>query len=125
MTNAAKRQGRGKRSAVLLASGAALVALFLVSLAIGRYRVSVADVVRILFYKFWTLTGLDRVWPMAVTWTDAMEKTVVGIRLPRIMMACMVGCSLSAAGATFQGVFRNPMASPASNMASIIVSFFI
>ena len=110
--SAIKRQGRGRRAAVLLISGAALLVLFLASLAIGRYRVPILDVVRILFHRLWTLTGLDRVWPMTVTWTDAMEKTVVGIRLPRVLMACMVGCSLSAAGATFQGVFRNPMASP-------------
>lgn len=33
-------------------------------------------------------------------------------RLPRIILACIVGASLSCAGATYQGVFKNPMASP-------------
>jgi ABC-type Fe3+-siderophore transport system permease subunit len=32
--------------------------------------------------------------------------TVVFIRLPRILMACLVGCCLSAAGAAYQGVFQ-------------------
>ena len=112
MTNAASKQGKGRRAAVLLICGAVLIALFLVSHVIGRYSVPVLDVVRILFHRLWVLTGLDRVWPMAVTWTWQMENSVVSIRLPRILMACMVGCSLSAAGATFQGVFQNPMASP-------------
>ena len=112
MAETAKRQGRGRRAAVLLISGTALLVLFLVSHAIGRYSVPVLDVVKILFHRLWELTGLDRVWPMTVTWTWQMENAVVNIRLPRILMACMVGCSLSAAGATFQGVFQNPMASP-------------
>lgn len=112
MTETAKRQGRGKRAAVLLGIGAALLALFLVSHAIGRYSVPVADVIKILFRRLWVVIGLDRVRPMAVTWTWQMENAVINVRLPRILMACMVGCSLSAAGATFQGVFRNPMASP-------------
>ena len=70
------------------------------------------DVIKILWHRIWTLTGLNRVLPMAAAWTDAMEKTVISIRLPRILTACLVGCSLSAAGAAFQGVFKNPMASP-------------
>ena len=45
-------------------------------------------------------------------WTQEMEIVVINIRLPRIIMACLVGCSLSAAGAAYQGVFQNPMASP-------------
>ena len=37
---------------------------------------------------------------------------VSNIRMPRILMACLVGCCLSAAGTSFQCVFQNPMASP-------------
>lgn len=103
---------RKRRTAVLLISGGVLFALFLVSLTFGRYRVPIPDVIRILFHKLWAGVGLDRVLPMTVTWTDAMKKAVIDIRLPRVLMAMLVGCSLSAAGATFQGVFRNPMASP-------------
>ena len=105
-------KGTKRRVTVLLLSGAVLVLVFLFSFSIGRYGVPALEVVRILFHRFLTLTGLDRVLPMAVTWTAEMETVVVNIRLPRIVMACMVGCSLSAAGAAFQGVFQNPMASP-------------
>ncbi|MBQ1564698.1 MAG: iron ABC transporter permease [Clostridia bacterium] len=89
-----------------------LFVLFFVSLTFGRYSVPFFDVIKILWHRLWTLTGLDRVLPMTVSWTEAMEKTVISIRLPRILTACLVGCSLSAAGAAFQGVFKNPMASP-------------
>ena len=41
-----------------------------------------------------------------------MEATVLRIRLPRIALSCLVGCSLSTAGAAYQGIFQNPMASP-------------
>lgn len=104
--------GRGRRSAILLGSAGILLVLFLASLTFGRYSVPLPDVIKILWHRLWTLTGLDRVLPMTVSWTEAMEKTVISIRLPRILTACLVGCSLSAAGAAFQGVFKNPMASP-------------
>lgn len=44
---------------------------------------------------------------------DAKSHIVlVNIRLPRIFLAVMVGCSLSTAGCVFQNVFHNPMAAP-------------
>ena len=104
--------GRKRRAAVLLMSTVLLFVLFFVSLTFGRYSVPFFDVIKILWHRLWTLIGLDRVLPMTVSWTEAMEKTVISIRLPRILTACLVGCSLSAAGAAFQGVFKNPMASP-------------
>ena len=104
--------GAKRRTTVLLLMGAVLLAAFLVSFSLGRYGVPLVQVIRILFHRLWVLVGLDRVLPMAVTWTPEMETVVINIRLPRIVMACLVGCSLSAAGATFQGVFQNPMASP-------------
>lgn len=99
---------RGRRAAVLIASAAVLCVLFFVSLTLGRYPVPIADVFRILFYRMFSPLGAK----LSVTWTSAMEKTVWDIRLPRVLMAMLVGCSLSAAGTAFQGVFRNPMASP-------------
>ena len=41
-----------------------------------------------------------------------METIVLNIRMPRIIMACLVGCCLASAGACYQGVFQNPMAAP-------------
>jgi iron complex transport system permease protein len=37
---------------------------------------------------------------------------VVDIRLPRILLAIVVGASLSVAGASFQALLRNPLADP-------------
>lgn len=37
---------------------------------------------------------------------------VVDLRLPRVLLAAVVGLALGGAGAVFQGIFRNPMADP-------------
>jgi iron complex transport system permease protein len=80
-----------------------LIIVFLVSFSLGRYGVPLSQVVKIL---------IDRVIPLNQTWAPEMETVVVNIRLPRILMAGLVGCCLSAAGASYQGVFQNPMAAP-------------
>lgn len=44
--------------------------------------------------------------------TEREEAIVWEIRMPRIVLAVLVGSMLSAAGAAYQGVFRNPLADP-------------
>lgn len=44
--------------------------------------------------------------------SDSQRWVIINIRLPRILLAAIVGASLAVAGATMQGLFRNPMASP-------------
>ena len=41
------------------------------------------------------------------------EVIVLQLRLPRVLLAAVVGAGLAAAGTVFQGLFRNPMADPA------------
>jgi ABC-type enterobactin transport system, permease component len=40
------------------------------------------------------------------------ETIIYDIRLPRIILSCIIGGSMSLAGAVYQSVFRNPLASP-------------
>lgn len=80
-----------------------LLALFLISFVLGRYDVPLPQVVRIL---------LGEIFPLEETWAPNMRAAVVQIRLPRIALACLVGCCLSLAGASYQSVFQNPMAAP-------------
>jgi len=49
---------------------------------------------------------------IAPQWTSTLETIVIDIRLPRIILAGLVGGALAAAGATYQGLFRNPLADP-------------
>jgi iron complex transport system permease protein len=46
-------------------------------------------------------------------WSDTQATIVLQVRLPRTLTAVLAGAALSAAGTTFQGIFRNPLADPA------------
>ncbi len=92
-----------RKNSVLALLSAVLLALFLLSFYIGRYGVDVWTTCRVL---------LSRIFPLKSTWQPNIEAIVLQVRLPRILIACLVGGCLSAAGAAYQGVFQNPMASP-------------
>ena len=93
---------RRRYALVLLAMLAALVGATLLSFWIGYYPLSPGDVVRAFLSRFGVESSMD---PNAVTifWN---------IRLPRILSAVFIGASLSAAGAAYQSMFRNPLVSP-------------
>jgi iron complex transport system permease protein len=80
-----------------------LVLTILVSFMLGKYPISPSEIIQILFSK---------IFPITPTWEEQKELIFFNVRLPRILLACMVGCCLSAAGAAYQGTFKNPMASP-------------
>ena len=46
------------------------------------------------------------------TWADSLETIILDIRLPRVLLAGIVGAALAISGATYQGLFRNPLADP-------------
>ncbi|MBM4463382.1 MAG: iron chelate uptake ABC transporter family permease subunit [Chloroflexi bacterium] len=46
------------------------------------------------------------------TWPGPVETAIIDIRLPRVLLAALAGAALSVAGATYQGLFRNPLADP-------------
>ncbi len=103
---------------------AALVVTFLISFALGRYPIPVAEGVAILadaalrgisglLGQLFALFGAEGPqWGLEQFWTDPMATLMLNVRLPRILLACLVGACLSAAGAAYQGIFQNPMASP-------------
>jgi len=45
-------------------------------------------------------------------WLPTTETIIIDIRLPRVVLAGVVGAALAVAGATYQGLFRNPLADP-------------
>ena len=95
---------RGRnRSAFLVILAVCLLAFMVLSVALGRYGVPLREVAKIL---------LSKVFPVKQTWTAQMATAVWNVRLPRVLLACLVGCALSAAGTAYQTVFRNPMAAP-------------
>lgn len=83
-----------------LAAGAALVLAMLLSVSVGAVDLTLAQLLHALGAGLHgeLLAGTD-----ALLWQ---------LRLPRVLMAAVVGASLGAAGAGLQGLFRNPLADP-------------
>ncbi|HEV2551697.1 MAG TPA: iron ABC transporter permease [Stellaceae bacterium] len=81
----------------------ALFLLFLAAFAVGQFPVAPHDLGAVLWAK---LTGTASGVPPTV------ETVIWQIRLPRIAAAVLIGAALAAAGATYQGLFRNPLVSP-------------
>ncbi|MEK5217163.1 MAG: iron ABC transporter permease [Psychrobacillus psychrotolerans] len=75
----------------------------LISIGIGRYHIDFIVQLKIL---------LSQIIPMEQTWTNMEETVVINVRLPRILLAMLIGGGLSIAGAAFQGMFSNPLVSP-------------
>jgi len=89
----------------LLAAITLLVVVALIGLALGPTNVRLDDTVRILLHHTF---GFDTVANVSTT----SETIVWDVRLPRVLLAGAVGATLALTGASYQGVFRNPLADP-------------
>ena len=99
---------------LLLALGLVLLAATAIAaLAIGRAMLSPGEVIAVLARS---LRGDGDV-PLA------SRTIVLGVRLPRVAAAAMIGAALAVSGAAYQGLFRNPMVSPDILGASTGASF--
>lgn len=89
-----------------------LILLLLFSVALfttmGTANVNVIDIFKIVLSKL-PLIGksIDTSYI-----ADSYKAIIWNIRLPRVLLGVLVGASLSIAGASFQGMFKNPMADP-------------
>ena len=92
----------------LAGAGIALVLALLAGVWVGALPLPPGAVV---------VTLLDRVLePLGITVPGALEGTeaavLMELRLPRVLLAALVGAGLAISGAAYQGVFRNPLADP-------------
>jgi iron complex transport system permease protein len=99
--------GRARRRPILLGIGGlvALAIALVLGVGLGTVAISPADTIGILAQR---LFGI----PVDRTWSDATETIVWDLRLPRVLTSMVVGVGLAVAGATFQGLLRNPLADP-------------
>jgi iron complex transport system permease protein len=96
---------RSRPLVVGLAACVALVVLLILGVGLGTVRISPAETIGVIL---WRTLGID----IGVAWTPATEAIVWELRLPRVLTAMVVGAGLAVAGATFQGLLRNPLADP-------------
>ena len=74
-----------------------LIILFFVSMCTGRYKIPVASV-----FKYFTFHQIDPV----------SQRVIQYLRIPRTLIAILVGASLAVSGAIYQSVFNNKLVSP-------------
>ena len=88
---------RVKYTAVFLALLGALAIITVLNINIGSVPISIGEIARILFQKMGNHTQVSIIWK---------------IRLPRILMAALLGGALSLSGFLLQTFFANPIAGP-------------
>ncbi len=95
-----QKESRNIVSFILIGTGCLI--LIIASLFIGRFDVSMSDLRELFFYYI----GFGDTLP------EQADIVIMDIRLPRVLAAFIVGGTLSLTGASYQGMFRNPMVSP-------------
>src|SRR5690349_4670521 len=96
---------RHRPGLVLAAAGLALVAALLAGIWVGALPLPPGAVVVSLLDR---LPGLD----LSGGLTPTQEAVLFQLRLPRVVLASLVGAALAISGGAYQGVFRNPLADP-------------
>lgn len=101
-------KNKGKFTGNLIILAVLTVTVMGICAALGSADIPVADCYRIMgsrvpFIK--NFISMDGVKNVHVT-------ILLSVRLPRIILAGIVGCGLAVVGASFQGLFRNPLADP-------------
>ncbi|WP_411349363.1 FecCD family ABC transporter permease [Paenibacillus sp. WLX2291] len=84
-----------------------LVLSVILTAGIGSVHIPAGQITRILLYHVPWLHH----W-ITPDWNEAAQQIMLKIRLPRVLLALLVGAALGVAGAAFQGVLRNPLADP-------------
>lgn len=80
-----------------------LLAAAILSVALGRYGLKLTEIFSIISHHLFGTSA---------NYTAASEIVLINVRFPRIFAAIAVGAALASAGASYQGLFRNPMVSP-------------
>ena len=91
-----------KQSAWVIGIVVTLVATMLLAMGIGRYSISIGQIINTLLPS-----------SLAMEEVDPNVRTVIyTIRLPRVLLAALAGGGLAVSGAAFQSLFSNPLATP-------------
>ncbi|PLR81134.1 MULTISPECIES: FecCD family ABC transporter permease [Bacillus] len=112
------------RTAAYVLSGLFLFFAILMGISVGTVLVPVTEIFQIIAAKVFQV-------PIGGTIEPMYTNIVMNIRLPRVILAGLVGASLAIAGAAFQGLLRNPLADPytlgvssGASVGAVVVLFF-
>ncbi|MBA4145732.1 MAG: iron ABC transporter permease [Cytophaga sp.] len=95
---------QAKIPVILISLGVALGVVFLFALRIGQVTIPILEMAMILLKKMGFSVQYE---------INAVHETVLwSIRLPRVLLAVLIGGALSISGAALQGLFRNPLVEP-------------
>ncbi|OZV10383.1 iron ABC transporter permease [Tissierella sp. P1] len=97
------RTVRNQYLTIITLLGILLVLAIVGSMIFGRYEMSLVDIGNVIKNR---ING---------TYDDKfkiMDHVLINVRLPRILLAGLVGAGLSISGAALQGTFQNPLVSP-------------
>ena len=79
-----------------------VVAAFFFSFMMGKYAMTPMEVCQTFWAHFFDPANVD----------PKMDRVLFRIRLPRVGVVMLVGAALAVAGASYQGMFKNPLTSP-------------
>ncbi len=91
-------------SAILAFLAILLVVSCVMSVCVGAVKISATEL--------WSILSHRLGWNSQSGFTPQQEAVLLTIRLPRVVLGALVGAALAIAGATLQGLFRNPLAEP-------------
>jgi iron complex transport system permease protein len=94
--------GKHHKTTILICF-ALLVAVAMCAVLMGRYTINLSDFFTIIVSKF--QGALDQ--PL-----ETAGFVIFQVRIPRVVLAAMVGAGLSISGSALQGTFQNPLVSP-------------
>lgn len=102
---------------IKVAIGLSLVGIMVLSFALGRYPINPVELVQTVYGLANNAVAdfLQAVFGVTVPLVEVDQKmatALLNIRLPRIMVVVLVGAALAVAGASYQGMFKNPLVSP-------------
>ncbi|MDF2734249.1 MAG: btuC [Chloroflexota bacterium] len=96
---------RGRPVVVGLVATVVLLVSIVLGVGLGSVQIGPNETVGVILWKtLGVRIGLD--------WSAASEAIIWDLRLPRVLTAMVIGSGLAVAGATFQGLLRNPLADP-------------
>lgn len=90
-----------KKKSVFIALILITIVASIISITIGAANITFIKVLEAIFNRFTNNIN-----------DDIIGKIIWNIRMPRIILAALVGMGLSVTGTVFQGIFKNPMADP-------------